>query len=319
MTLLRAVASWWWSPMSGGEDPQAADARRLAAMRLWIGGFAIMYVSSRLPDFMASARLPRGQFAPIGVVRLLDGPLSPTVAFAISVVTIVLLAAFVLGAAYRWTAPAAASALLWTLSYRNSWGMVFHTENLLVLHVMALACTPAADTWSLDARAGRRAAAAAASTTGYAWAIRVLIALTVVTYVLAGVAKLRLAGTGWLDGEQLRNQIAIDNLRKALLGDFTAPLAIPLLEHPSGFTVFSILTLVLELGSPVALLGGRLAKLWAAGAWSFHIGVVLLMNIWFPYPLLGLAYLPVLRGDRPITWAIGRARKLRTLLRRSRS
>ena len=53
--------------------------------------------------------------------------------------------------------------------------------------------------------------------------------------MLAGVAKLRLAGLGWGGGDFLRNQIAVDNLRKALLGDPIAPLATPLLEHPDGF------------------------------------------------------------------------------------
>jgi len=31
----------------------------------------------------------------------------------------------------------AALALLWTLTYRNAWGQIFPTENLLVLHVIA--------------------------------------------------------------------------------------------------------------------------------------------------------------------------------------
>ena len=52
--------------------------------------------------------------------------------------------------------PIAAALLLWTLSYRNSWGLPFHTENLLVLHVIALALAPAADAWALGA-AKRRA------------------------------------------------------------------------------------------------------------------------------------------------------------------
>jgi uncharacterized membrane protein YphA (DoxX/SURF4 family) len=181
--------------------------------------------------------------------------------------------------------------------------MPFHTENLLVLHVIALACAPAADVWAI---ARRRADPPA---TGYGWAIRLLVALTAATYVLAGIAKLRIAGLGWIDGELLRNQIAIDNLRKALLGDPVAPLATLFLEHPSALTVFCGLTLVLELGAPVALAGGRLARMWAAGAWGFHLGVVLLMNIWFPYPLFGFAYLPLLRAERPFSWLIGRWRR----------
>ena len=41
--------------------------------------------------------------------------------------------------AYRVTAPLAALGMLWVTAYRNSWGMVFHTENLLVIHLAVLA------------------------------------------------------------------------------------------------------------------------------------------------------------------------------------
>jgi hypothetical protein len=185
--------------------------------------------------------------------------------------------------------------------------MVFHTENLMVLHVIALACAPAADAWAMDARRRPEVAPPA----GYGWPIKLLAALTAATYLLAGIAKLRIAGLGWIDGELLRNQIAVDNLRKALLGDWIAPLASPFLDHPAGFTIFCALTLAIELGAFVALVGGRVARLWALGAWGFHLGVVLLMNIWFPYPLLGFAFLPLLRAERAFSWLIERAARWR--------
>lgn len=285
------AAGWWLAP---------APAERLAALRIAIGLYAFGYVVGRFGELAAIARLPAAQLRPIGVVRVLDAPVAPGLAIAIAAATAALLALFVLGYRYRLVAPLAALALLWTLSYRNSWGMVFHTENLLVLHVIGLACTPAADAWAVGPRPASPPGA------GYGWGIKLLVALTAATYVLAGIAKLRIAGLGWIDGELLRNQIAVDNVRKALLGDRIAPLAVPVLDHPSAFTVFCVLTMALELGAFVALLGGRIARLWALGAWSFHTGVVLLMNIWFPYPLLGFAFLPVLRAERPGTWLIGR-------------
>ena len=65
---------------------------------------------------------------------------------------------------------------------------------------------------------GRSAPSARAIRAIYGWGIKLLVALTAATYVLAGIAKLRLAGMTWLDGEQLRNQIAVDNARKVLFG-----------------------------------------------------------------------------------------------------
>src|SRR5262249_51171653 len=190
--------------------------------------------------------------------RVLGAPLPAAAAAVIAVATAVLLAAFAAGYRFRATGPAAALGLLWVTSYRNSWGMVFHTENLLVLHALALACAPAADAWSLDAR--RRPAAPPAA--GYGWPIQLAAALTAAGYVRAGIAKLRRAGFAWLDGELLRNQIAVDNLRKALLGGRIAPLAIPILDHPSAFTIFCALTLAIELGAFASLLGGRVARMW---------------------------------------------------------
>jgi hypothetical protein len=50
------------------------------------------------------------------------------------------------------------------------------------------------------------------------------------------------------------------------------------------------LSLGFELAAPVALLGGRIALIWSFGAWTFHLGVLLLMAIFFPYPLTGVAF-----------------------------
>ncbi len=289
------LARWWFAP---------APAERLAALRMLIGGYAFVYLWIRFGELLAVTRFPATQWRAVGVTRLLDGPLAPTVMLVIVVVTMVLLAAFVLGLQYRIVAPLAALGLLWVTSYRNSWGMVFHTENLMVLHVIALACMPAADRWALGRPPGEAAA-------GYGWCIKLLVVLMVATYVLAGIAKLRIAGLGWIDGELLRNQIAIDNLRKALLGGSIAPLATQFLEHPSAFTVFCVLTLALELGAPITLLGGWPARLWVLAVWGFHVGVIFLMNIWFLYPLVGAAFWPVLRVERPFVSLFGRVARWR--------
>jgi hypothetical protein len=291
----KRLADWWFAP---------APAERLAGLRILIGGFACGYLASRFPELVKSARLPPALFEPLGVVRVLGAPLPSAVAIAIAAATLALFAAFTLGFAYRVIAPLAAAALVWTLSYRTSWGQTFHTENVLVLHVIALACSPAADVWAIGNTRKRGHA-------GYGWGIKLLVALTVATYVVAGIAKLRIAGTSWLDGEQLRNHVAIDNVRKALLGDPMSSLAIPMLDHPALFTAFSITTLAIELGAPVALFGARVAIAWAIGAWLFHVGVLLVMTILFPYALFGFAYLPLFPVERPLKWVAARAGNVR--------
>ena len=73
------------------------------------------------------------------------------------------------------------------------------------------------------------------------------------------------------------------------------------------------LTLVIELGAPLALVGRRIAYVWAITAWAFHVGVALLMNILFPYPLLGFAFLPLLPAEK----VVARATTVVVRLRRS--
>ena len=298
---MKRIAEWWFAP---------APAERLAGLRLLIGGYAFWYLWVRFGEFLAVARLPETQWRGVGVTEW-TGHLPPSVVIALVVVTMIALGAFVLGLGYRYVAPIAAVGLLFVTTYRNSWGMVFHTENLLVLHVAALALAPAADAWSIDRWRGW----VRPQTAGYGWAIKLLVALTAATYVLAGIAKLRIAGLDWIDGEQLRNQIAIDNLRKALLGDSTAPLATQFLEHPAYFTAFSALTIGLELAAPITLAGGWPARLWVLAVWGFHFGVVLLMNIWFLYPLMFVAFAPVFHVERPLGWIGRRGKSLLAKLR----
>src|SRR4029079_4249046 len=99
--------------------------------------------------------LPPASFAPIGVVSVLSTPLPLSAVRSLVAAAIAAGAAFVAGYRFRVSGPLFGALLLWVLSYRNAWGMVFHTENLMVLHVIALALTRAANAMSLDARRAR--------------------------------------------------------------------------------------------------------------------------------------------------------------------
>jgi hypothetical protein len=140
--------------------------------------------------------------------------------------------------------------------------------------------------------------------------LQVAAGIVVITYVLAGVAKLRIAGWSWLDGDVLRHLVAHDNLRKAVLGDTHSPLGTALVAHRWVFTPMAIASLLVELGAPLALLGGRVRTAWVAAAWTFHVGVLLLMAVLFAYPLVGVAFAPFFALERlvPARWSSDRAR-----------
>jgi hypothetical protein len=279
--VLRAFDRFWYRP---------APASRLRMLRILVGLYAVVLLSIGFPNFVSVTRFQPSEFAPVGPVALLAAPLPDSVVYALSALSIGLGLAFVAGYRYRVVGPAFALLFLWVTSYRNSWGMKFHTENLVALHLLLLAVAPAA-----EPQAGRESEEPSGR---YGWAITAMSTVTVLTYLLAGIAKLRLGGIHWMSGEALRVQVAYDNLRKIELGSFHSPVGAAIVGYTPLFRVLGVMTLLLEVGAPIALLGGRFARVWAFGAFAFHLGVVALMAIAFPYPLSGVAYASFFHVER---------------------
>ena len=270
-----------------------APAERLAMLRLAVGAFAFIYLSVRFRSFTSLGRMSR-EFLPVGPLSWMTAPLPHAVLVTLSAALLVLALGFCLGIRYRIVGPAFAMLLLFLTTYRSSFGMKFHTENLLFWQVAVLAVAPAADTLSIDARGRARPEAHGR----YGWAPRAAAVLMTVIYVLAGVAKIRLGGDGWLSGEILQAQIAYDNLRKIELGSIHAPLGVLLVPHLGALSWLAWLTLAVELGAPLALKGGRFALVWCLFSWGFHFAVLATMAIAFAYPLSGVPYLAFFRAER---------------------
>ncbi len=286
MTLFETIDRYWYSPV---------PAERLALLRIAVGGFAVVYLTCRFDTLTSVAHFHANEFAPVGLITLLSQPLPASSVAIIALLSIPAGVAFALGYRYRLSGPAFALSFLWVTSYRNSWGMIFHVENLPALHLLALAGAPAADAFALSAPRGL---GSPPSHGRYGWPIRAMVAITVVTYVLAGVAKLKFAGLHWVDGHFLREQIAHDNLRKIELGSTHAPFGAALVRYSWPFGALAVTSLCLELGAPITLLGKKLARAWVCGAWAFHLGVAVMMAITFPYQLTFIAFLPYFELER---------------------
>ena len=259
---------------------------------------------STAPALLDLTDLPDRQFAPVGILSPLGSPpaaggrgrRSSPVPSAAGV-------AFVLGWRWRLTGPLFAVLFFLLSTYRVSWGHVSHADHLPALQLLLCGLVPAADAWSLDAR--RRRVPPPAPSGRYGWPIKVLGLLTVVTYVLAGLAKLRYGGFGWLDGDVLRNQIAADALQKSLLGATYSPLVGWVTSHGWVLVPAAVVAVVVELAAPVAFVHGRWRDVWVASAWLLHVAIAAVMAITFPYPLCGVAFAPFYDlergggGDRP--------------------
>jgi hypothetical protein len=288
--LARLYAAWL-SPM---------PAARLAALRVLIGGYALVRVSVLFVFVLRRAARGDALVHPVGVMRLWPG--TPSVA-ALSAVILVAAAcgiAFVAGFRYRLAAPLFAGALLTILSYFNSFGMIYHSDQLMVLHTTVLAFAPAADAFSMDARRRERAGQ---PTPGqpharYGWPVRLLCVLTVSVYALSGVAKVSAHGFTWALGEALRAQIGKDALRKQLLGEGAGILGAWVWRNAWLATGIGVATLAMELGAPLVLLHARARRVWAAFAFGMHWGILLIMGITFRYQLCGVAFASFFQVER---------------------
>lgn len=174
-----------------------APPQRLAAVRLLTGTFAVGYLAVRSPAYLALRGRNPGGFDGVGVLAWMASPVAdPMVAAALGL-ALVSGVAFTAGAWFRVTGPTFALTVLVLATYRSSWGQLLHFENLLVLHLLVLAVAASADAWSLDAwrrPTPRRDRA-------YGPPLFLLCVVVVVTYLIAGVAKLRYGGTDWVSGD----------------------------------------------------------------------------------------------------------------------
>jgi hypothetical protein len=275
MTILRRFDRYWMAPGS---------ARNLALLRILIGGYGVVYLALRGPALVSVAGFAPNRYEPVGIANLAGEPLEAWVVEAL------VLAAFVAGLALL---------LLWVTTYRNSFGQIFHTENLLVLHVLVLGFVPSARSLSADSRKDARSKLLQSDDgIEFGWPVRLMCLLTVIAYVIAGVAKLQIGGIEWITGGALQNHVAYDNLRKILLGDWHSPLGAWLVGYGWVFPPLAALTVAFELGAPLALLHRRVAAAWVAGVWVFHLGIFATMAILFPYQMLGFAFLPFFGLER---------------------
>lgn len=280
------------APRSGAATP--------AVLRIAVGAYHLWHVGSRRRLYRGVHRTDQESFAPVGVVRVLKRPLPPVVADRLMDASLVTGALVTAGVAHRVIGPLHAALQTWNFTYRNSWSMVYHHENALVLHTVVLGVAPAADALSVDALVRDGQLLPPRRSWMYGATPMVMNAAVAMTYLLAGVAKLvRGEGVRWADGEQMRGQVAFDALRKTMLGEEPSPVGRALYPHAWMFTGMAVISLVLELGAPLALVDRRLGRVFAVGAFAMHWGIKVIMRITFPYNLSGVMYLPLLLMPRP--------------------
>lgn len=252
--------------------------QKLALTKTLVVAFALTYVIVRFPYFADVSALTFRDEQPVGVVSFVSGILPPILTWTTAIATVASGIAFLRNWLPRASGVVFFLTLLWITTYRSSFGKILHSENLLVLHVGVLAVAP----FLRDAER---------------WTLRTMSVVTVLTYVVSGIAKLRAGGMAWLTGRALAEWLAFDAIRKIEVGSFHSPVAVWVGTSPALCFLFAVVTLLVELGAPIALVSPRLARIWSIAAWLFHAGILVTMAIGFFYPLSGIAFVSLLDVD----------------------
>jgi len=237
-----------------------------------VAAYFAVYLVIRAPAFWALRNNAAAAFDPVGVLWWLDRPVTGSVVIGAWAATALL--AVVVGADWKpeITAPVFATAALLLLTYRSSWGQILWFENLPALHALVVGLTVRVKD---------------------DWALRLAAIVTVITYVLAGIAKLQIGGVAWVTDGSLANHIAFSAARLQVLGGTPSPIAGPLLSVGPLVTVAGGAALLIELVAPLALFR-RFRLIWIVGAWLMHAAIAASMFVVFAYPLFGFAFLPLL-------------------------
>lgn len=290
------LGGWWFQP---------APSTRLAMLRIGLALFLLVDLLRSRGGWMRTAASDPGLFDPVGLARLGEGPLSPAAFQLLFSACFVGVLAMLAGIGWRVVGPLLALGWMVLVTYRLSWGQIYRSYHLPALHLLVLAFSPAATSLSVDGWLARRRPAlrwlapSAGVGSAFGWPIRLMCAVTTITYLLAGIAKLRLAGFAWAEGQNLLDQIGYDALHKALLSPHGPSALVPwLYQHPWLLLPVALGSLVLELGAPLVLLHPRAGQLWSVAAMGMHWGIRAIMTITFPYPVSGVAFLSFFPVER---------------------
>jgi len=300
--LLGILYARWFAP---------APPTRLGWIRVLVGLFVLDMLWRFRRTYLRVGHTDPEHFVPVGIVGVLEAPLEPVIYLAQYHLCLALGVLFTIGLWHRWVGPLFALTLLWVYSYRLSWGMIYRNYHLVALHVVVLGLTASAGAVSVDAWLRRRRGVPATSPERTGWPVRLLCAVTVSAYFVAGIAKLNgAAGWRWALGGNLADHIGYDALYKELIHpEGAGELVTWALAHPEILVPGAILAFAGELLAPLVLLHRRAGQAWAVLMWPMHLGIMVLMTITFPYQCTGLAFASFFAIERPLDGLVQRVRR----------
>jgi hypothetical protein len=241
--------------------------------------------------------------APSLALRVLHLGFPPvTVLPVLKVVVITSAIGSLVGLATRYFLFILGTLLLYLGGVVNSWGFFDHSTALPVIVVFVLAFAPGIDRYSLDALLARWRGRSRPSVPEAAWAARLVLILLALTYLGAGLAKVRFgqhwssgttlafyldgpegtfftSRTGTLPEEKWRDSFGLEAFTYDARDQ--TPLAHALGRSPTATRLLSVATVAFELSFPLALLSRRVRLGYMLGGCLFHLGIWVVMHLDF--------------------------------------
>lgn len=261
----------------------------LGAIRMLVCAILLLNVIGE--DFATISFMPPEMRHSMGVMRLLYLlPLgfehlvaSATGLRLYQVITGLVLFLGLVGWRTRITIPLGAFLFLVFTGLLRQYSFFWH-QNLVPLYVMGVLCfMPCGDGWSLDRliriAKGHPVPEPDRPAAAYGWGRYAVWVAVALTYVAAGLSKLRLVGSAWWDPDHMRRILYVDTLNPM---QFDWKLSLALADWPDGFFIFLALAGVwgeLLYGTVLVSRFGRIIMPLAMG--FMHIGIVFLQNILF--------------------------------------
>jgi hypothetical protein len=264
------------------------DAAALGMIRAVICGFVLTEIL--LTDFVDLGRLPATVMRPTGAMqvfswRFYDALLTPggmlTLKCLLAVSLVAATAGFLTGAATK-------SAALLFLFYEGlvrSFGYFNHDEMPVVYMLIVLAFTPCGDAFSVDSSFRRTRTRVGDIVYGYPiLLLRVLLAWS---YFSSALIKLRVAGLGYFNADNLPSLAIMHSLDN--LHDTHHRLAFWLPRARGVMTLVVVIVVLWELAFPLAIFSKAARRVILSAGVLFHLGTLFFMNVFFPYHLAAYA------------------------------
>jgi uncharacterized membrane protein YphA (DoxX/SURF4 family) len=252
--------------------------------------FGFVLVDMLLTNFVDLGRLPTTVMRPTGFMqvfpwRFYEVLVTPGGMLTLKVLVVVSFAAAAVGYSTSVSTKAAALLFLFFQGLVRSFSHFNHDEMPMVYMLIVLAFTPCGDTLSVDSwlRPMRRRVGDVV----YGFPILLLRSLLAWSYFSSGLIKLRVAGLGYFNPDNLPALAithSLDNLH-----DTQYRFAFWLPNARGATTLLVILVVLWELTFPLAIFSKIARRIILPFGIVFHLSTIFFMNVSFPYHLAAYA------------------------------